>query len=237
MSRKSAATTLGDARLLKTLFRSMLRWSRQPHVVNAKFTLHPEDFGEPVSKELGAIGVRTVRNHYGLYGAVSHLFRGTSSSSHNIDAALDGLKQLNVLGSSLKERLAQRVKNSAAEVRACASFKVGQPLYHVPSGVRCCVVGWDVDLATGAQRLDCLFDEEDVVELRNGASFEPGCVHAASDFAPVDEPTLWRVKHPALSTMFKVRAPIMEALISNPCMAPLHMEPFHMAPLSDPLDW
>ena len=196
MSRKA-----GDARLLKTLFRSLVRFTRQPHVVEAKFKLHPEDYG--VAKELQALGVGNVRNHYGLYAAISHLFRSNSSSSSgDVDTALDALKQLNALGFNLKEKNAQRMKNSAAEVQACAVFKVGQPLYHVPSGVRCIVVGWDVDLATGVQRLDCVFDEDDLVEMRNGASFEPGCVHPAASFAPLDEPTLWRVKHPALNTMF-----------------------------------
>ena len=188
---------LGNARLKITLFRSLLRWTRTPEAVQTKFSLDPSEFGVD---DLLPSSVRRIRNHTGVYGAISYLFRRVArgkaalSDHETVDVAMDVIKRLNQLGAQLKvsysslwisccrkpfvrypelihfsqcvrchvmyvlyrslsqERLNQRIKNSAWEVHSKAVYRVGTTLHHLPTGARCVVIGWDVDLATGQQR-------------------------------------------------------------------------------------
>ncbi len=166
---------VGSTRLKITLFRSLLRWTRQPAVVQSKFSLDPSEFGV---EDLLPKSVRRIRNHTGVYGAISYLFRQQGdvknalreargktalSDSDAVDAALDVLKRLNQLGSQLKERLNQRIKNSSLDVHSKAVYSIGTTLHHLPTGSRCVVVGWDVDMATGQQRYVTQPDSHTVV--------------------------------------------------------------------------
>ena len=117
-------TAVGNARLKIALFRSLLRWTRQPEAVQSKFSLDPSEFGVD---GLLPKSVRRVRNNTGVYGAVSYLFRekpdvinsvrlarGHMALSENdtIDVALDVIKRLNQLGAQLKVQWRMYLLNS-----------------------------------------------------------------------------------------------------------------------------
>lgn len=106
---------VGSTRLKITLFRSLLRWTKKPSVVQSKFSLDPSEFGVD---GLLPPSVRRIRNHTGVYGAISYLFRqhavvnsvrvargkAALSDSDAIDTALDVIKRLNQLGTQLQVR-------------------------------------------------------------------------------------------------------------------------------------
>ena len=224
---KMSKSTNGNKRLTLTLFRSLLRFTRQPHVVQSKFTLNPAEFR--IDGRLPS-SVYHIRNHTGVYGAISYLFRRSElidaicvaknktiwTESERIDVCLDALKKLNQVSVQLKERHLERIKNSAFEVYSRAVYRIGQTLHHIPSGCRCVVVGWDVNLSTNSdsninvmpsssasgnpairmQRIQCVFDEEDSAELlRSGTTSGDAVVdtfHDITDFRPITDPVLVR---------------------------------------------
>ena len=225
---KMKKATNGNKRLTLTLFRSLLRFTRQPHVVQSKFALNPAEFR--IEGRLPS-SVHHIRNHTGVYGTISYLFRRSDlidaicvaknkpiwTESERIDVCLDSIKKLNQLSVQLKERHLQRIKNSAFEVYSRAVYRIGQTLHHVPSGCRCVVVGWDVNLTSNTnnittsstatttnspvnsnpnlrvQQIQCVFDEEDNAELRGGTNMDPvETMYDITDFRPVTDPALVR---------------------------------------------
>jgi hypothetical protein len=46
--------------------------------------------------------------------------------------------------------------------------------------------------------LECVFDEEDMTEMHNSLTMDSGAVYDSSDFRPVTDPSLLRIKHPSL---------------------------------------
>jgi len=217
----SKSTTCGTKRLTLTFFRSLLRFTRQPHVVQSKFTLNPAEFR--LEGKLPS-SIHHIRNHTGVYGTISYLFRRSKliddicvaknkpiwTESERIDVCLDAIKKLNQLSLQLKERHLQRIKNSTFEVYSRAVYRIGQSLHHIPSGCRCVVVGWDVNLTTSnnsdtstsssangsnpalrVQRIQCVFDEEDSAELRGGATLDTAeTLYDIGDFRPITDPLL-----------------------------------------------
>ena len=235
--------TAGTKRLTLTFFRSLLRFTRQPHVVQSKFTLNPAEFR--LEGKLPS-SIHHIRNHTGVYGTISYLFRRSKlidaicvaknkpiwTESERIDVCLDAMKKLNQLSVQLKERHLQRIKNSTFEVYSRAVYRIGQSLHHIPSGCRCVVVGWDVNLTTSTstssnndtttttntttnptnnnptvrlQRIQCVFDEEDSAELRGGATLDTAeTLYDIADFRPITDPLMVRTILSNIDSMHSV---------------------------------
>lgn len=91
-------------KLRKTLFRSFLRWNKQPAVINSTFILNPSEFG--VEGLLPPEMLR-VQNKEGVYQAVTYCFKNSPNDSKNIDIAFNCLRKLNELDKQFKKRVSQ----------------------------------------------------------------------------------------------------------------------------------
>ena len=98
-------------RLKKTLFRSFLRWNKQPAIANSKFILNSSEFG--VDKLL-PLEMKMIQNKEGVYKTISYCFRNPVNdpklASKSIDIAFDSLRKLNTLGEQFKKRVSQEAR-------------------------------------------------------------------------------------------------------------------------------
>jgi hypothetical protein len=93
-----------SVKLKKTLFRSFLRWNKQPAVINSTFTLNPSEFG--LDGLLPPDMIR-VQNREDVYKAITYCFKNSANDSKNIDIAFNCLRKLNELDKQFKLHLSQ----------------------------------------------------------------------------------------------------------------------------------
>jgi hypothetical protein len=161
-------------KLKKTLFRSFLRWNRHPAIVSSNFLVDPNDIG---IGHLLPQSVRSIRNKEGIHGAISYCFRtapAVGEKEVDMDLAFDVLKKLNTYGTELKRRYSQHIKNSAPDVYNKVILHIGQAVHHKPSNCRCVVTGWEIDMETGQQLVECIADQADVEEIVRVRDSYPG---------------------------------------------------------------
>lgn len=93
-----------SVKLKKTLFRSFLRWNKQPAVINSTFTLNPLEFGLDGLMPPDMIRVRSRED---VYEAITYCFKNSANDSKNIDIAFNCLRKLNELDKQFKLRLSE----------------------------------------------------------------------------------------------------------------------------------
>eukprot|EP00462_Mataza_sp_D1_P013169 CAMPEP_0175157582 /NCGR_PEP_ID=MMETSP0087-20121206/22292_1 /TAXON_ID=136419 /ORGANISM="Unknown Unknown, Strain D1" /LENGTH=771 /DNA_ID=CAMNT_0016445227 /DNA_START=27 /DNA_END=2339 /DNA_ORIENTATION=- len=192
--------------LVLSLFRSLVRWTRQPLVEEVKFTLPPQP-GTQVSK--------VIRNAEGLRQKIRDSFRQVSdvSLADRIDKGFQSLRTFDLdLAPQLKVIKEERQKKQSREG---IKFHVGQVLRHKLFGYRCVVYGWDTrpvfDVSSwdGVQRLErfdqqpfyhTVPDREDHLALLG--SHRSICYVAEDNLEPVADYQLRRINHPFVWKVF-----------------------------------
>jgi hemimethylated DNA binding protein len=153
------------------LYRSFLRWNRNPTVIRSTFNIDPLVIGIPDShlnshptllKKNGKI-----KNATGVYTAINYCFRTQLPTSDNIDIAFTVLKNLNELTFELQQNLYKHNNNKIKDVLEKVVFKIGEVVQHNGSGYRGVVVDWVIN-DVGKQKVTLLLDSLDVNELLGG---------------------------------------------------------------------
>eukprot|EP01031_Cornospumella_fuschlensis_P041797 gene41797-51019_t len=90
----------------------------------------------------------TIAGPEGVQATIFHCFRTQNYSDKNIDIALNALKKLNELSSSMKGRLEQQKANLDIPIASGDHFfRLGQVVQLKKSKIRAVVVGWKYDSA------------------------------------------------------------------------------------------
>eukprot|EP01039_Chlorochromonas_danica_P003796 gene3796-4146_t len=150
-------------RVTRALFRSFLRWTRQPELINNPFILNPTALN--ISKLLPP-GVQ-LHGQEGVQAAIFHCFRHHSYSSQHLDVALTVLKKLNELSQVLKRRLASQQVNVHynRNYTRYIDYQLGQVVQHKQKHVRAVVIGWEIDIEQKKQKIKLLYDTSDFNEF------------------------------------------------------------------------
>lgn len=201
------SSSSSSARLLRSVFRSSLRFARSPAIVAhgfridpiISFDLSPSDLPKPLSDKL------LVESGAELSLLVKHLFNTQPPSSANFDSALDALRKLNVIHADIREKYTSREANSSIGVLQHRVMRVGQVVQHKESGTRALVIGWTVDEATGEQFVNTLLDQLDSQDLlRHGDPMLKKSLTklSATLFTPVTDPSLLRIYNESVPLYF-----------------------------------
>jgi len=161
-------------RLVRVLYRSMLKWTFGKTTKRVPFNLITEAYGPKLythlSSGLGATPAPSLQPHprslEDMRQFISHSFRSLPTNSSNLDKAFDVLKALNATTSHLNRLILDNERFGRPDVLEHAPFRVGQIVRIVENGVsiRGVVKDWTVDLATKKQTVSIILDAIDFNE-------------------------------------------------------------------------
>lgn len=168
--------TKNQVMLSRVLFRSLLRWVRQPEITQSKFVIDPKAFS---CEQLFPVNTM-LNNATGVQAAVFHCFRQNSgfdaAKSANSGATLDTmidlgfsvLKRLNEYTPFLKERLQQHLLHSTDSQLSHAIYRIGTVVQDRVTKIRGVVIGWEIidyntpNSSKKEQKVEILYDKMDV---------------------------------------------------------------------------
>ncbi|RYH31252.1 hypothetical protein EON65_03175, partial [archaeon] len=186
-------------RISRTFFRSYLRWNRQAIVNCVPFTLQPSYLGieDLLPKNVTLVGPE------GVQAAIYHCFRTQEYSPRNTDLALNVLKKLNEMSSSMKTRLEQQKEHMVDTpiVNLANFFKLGQIVQLKKNNIRAVVVGWKYDAKESKQMVNLVYDDYDFGEFVS-SNAQMMVTVPADDLQLVTDNYLKRVHNAAIKTYF-----------------------------------
>lgn len=173
----------------KTIFRSLLRWNRRPEVVASISALDSKHFR--VDQLLPANSI--IIGHEGVQAAIFQCFRNKTVTEDSLDIGFRAIRELNLYGAELKDKLTIRNRNLTDEVMAKAEFKIGQVVKYKKLKFRGIVTDWDVNLSTGRQKICVLFDSIDRQEMSDTSRHQLDGYIDSSHFVAVDDRAQTRI--------------------------------------------
>lgn len=218
-----ALNSVHSAKLARTLFRSMIRWSRQDVVVQSRFTLNPLNY------QLNFID-HPLENHHEVRSAIYSAFRNRTNNSDNIQLGFETLKHLNHLRGTLTKRMDVRKHNANEAHVSKAIFKIGESVSNTQANkgfVRGVVIGWSIEAESAEQLINVLCDESDLNEalvLSNG--FKTRQVWSASKCTSVSDNLLKRVANMDMGKYFSRYDVTINRFIPHDALAFLYPRDF-----------
>ena len=191
-----------NTKLIKVLYRSLLRWPRQKDVWRVPFTI---DTIKIENLNLMLPMLSKIYNARGVLAAVRYCFRIPKPQidhKSSVNIAFGALKYLNSLTKELRDRLVVHDESYKLESLAFINFRIGEVVVHIEKGYRGVITGWSIDKETSVQTLDLLVDYFDAKRLSETDSTLVPIRVLSTDVAHVVDEALLRVYHNSLSSFF-----------------------------------
>lgn len=184
----------GKAKLVRSLYRSFLKWTRAPHVSFSPFEIN----GDANLKKYLPPGKIVLRNAAEVNAVVQHAFRNAKGSSEEIDDAFQTLRRLNEAESVILKRVNRHRMNF---VEPACSFAFGEPVEHIELGYRGVVI--DKEYVNGSWNVSVLVDEADSAEHASNMMLNNIERGTADSFGVIKNKHLKRITNSEIHNFFK----------------------------------